>query len=393
MSAPATGNPGGRQVIDFSLSEEQQQLRALAHEFAEKDIVPKAAHHDQTGEFPRDICKKAWELGLMNTHIPAEYGGAGLGVLDGCLLAEEIAWGCTGIGTAMEANTLAEGPIIVGGSDEQKKRILTPMTHDFRLAAYCVTEPQAGSDVAGMKTTARKAGDDYVLKGSKMWITNGSVADWYFVVAYTDPSQKHRGMSAFYVPRDTPGIEVGKKEQNMGQRASDTRAVTFNDVAVPKKNLIGTEGKGWLLAMAAFDYSRPIVSAAAVGLARSAYDHAVRYAKERTTFGVPIHKHQSIAFMVADMAMRIEAARLLVWQSAWKIDHGERNTREAAMAKAFAADSAMQVALDAVQVFGGYGFSKEYPVEKLMRDAKVFQIYEGTSQIQRLIIAREIFER
>ena len=380
-------------MIDFSLSEEQQQLQALAREFAQKEIVPQAAHHDQTGEFPRDICRKAWELGLMNTHIPAEYGGAGLGVLDGCLLAEEIAWGCTGIGTAMEANTLAEGPIIVGASDEQKKRILTPMTKEFRLAAYCVTEPQAGSDVAGMRTTARKVGDDYVLKGSKMWITNGSVADWYFVVAYTDPSQKHRGMSTFYVPRDAPGIEVGKKEQNLGQRASDTRAVTFNDVAVPKQNLIGTEGKGWLLAMAAFDYSRPIVSAAAVGLARAAYDHAVRYGKERTAFGVPIHKHQSVAFMVADMAMKIEAARLLVWQSAWKIDHGERNTREAAMAKAFAADSAMQIAIDAVQVFGGYGFSKEYPVEKLMRDAKVFQIYEGTSQIQRVIIAREIFER
>jgi acyl-CoA dehydrogenase len=380
-------------VIDFSLSDEQQQLRALAREFAEKEIVPKAAHHDQTGEFPRDICRKAWDLGLMNTHIPAEYGGAGLGVVDGCLLAEEIASGCTGIGTAMEANTLAEGPIIVGGSDEQKRRILTPMTKEFRLAAYCVTEPQAGSDVAGMRTTARKVGDDYVLNGSKMWITNGSVADWYFVVAYTDPSQKHRGMSAFHVPRGTPGIEVGKKEQNMGQRASDTRAVTFNDVAVSKRDLIGAEGKGWLLAMAAFDHSRPIVSAAAVGLARAAYDHAVRYAKERTTFGVPIHRHQSVAFMVADMAMRIEAARLLVWQSAWKIDRGERNTREAAMAKAFAADSAMQIALDAVQVFGGYGFSKEYPVEKLMRDAKVFQIYEGTSQIQRLIVAREIFER
>ena len=380
-------------MIDFSLSEEQQQLRALAHEFAEKEIVPKAAHHDQTGEFPRDICKKAWEVGLMNTHIPAEYGGAGLGVVDGCLLAEEIAWGCTGIGTAMEANTLAEGPIIVGATEEQKRRILLPMTQEFRLAAYCVTEPQAGSDVLGIKTTARKVGDDYVIKGSKMWITNGSVADWYFVVAYTDPSQKHRGMSAFYVPRDTPGIEVGKKEQNMGQRASDTRAVTFNDVAVPKQNLIGVEGKGWLLAMAAFDHSRPIVSAASVGLARAAYDHAVRYAKERTAFGVPIHKHQSIAFLVADMAMKIDAARLLVWQSAWKIDRGERNTREAACAKAFAADTAMEVALNAVQVFGGYGFSREYPVEKLMRDAKVFQIYEGTSQIQRVIIAREIFER
>ena len=380
-------------MIDFNLSDEQRQLRDLAHEFSAKEIVPKAAHHDQTGEFPRDICKKAWELGLMNTHIPEAYGGAGLGVLEGCLIAEEIAWGCTGIGTAMEANTLAEGPIIVGASDEQKKRILGPMTEECRFAAYCVTEPQAGSDVAGMKTVARKVGDDYVLKGQKMWITSASVADWYFVVAYTDPAQKHRGMSAFYVPRETEGVEVGKKEKNMGQRASDTRAVTFNDVKVPKANRIGDEGKGWLLAMAAFDHSRPIVAAAAVGLARSAMEHAARYAKERTTFGVPIHKHQAVAFLVADMATRVEAARFLVWNSAFRIDRGERNTREAAMAKAFAADSAMQTAVDAVQVFGGYGFNTEYPVEKLMRDAKIFQIYEGTSQIQRMIIAREIFER
>jgi acyl-CoA dehydrogenase len=380
-------------MVDFALTEEQRQLRALAHEFAEKEIVPKAAHHDATGEFPRAICHKAWELGLMNTHIPEAYGGPGLGVLDGCLIAEEVAWGCTGIGTAMEANTLAEGPVIVGGSDEQKKRILAPMTKEPRFAAYCVTEPQAGSDVQGIKTTARKVGDDYVLKGSKMWITNGSVADWYFVLAYTDPAQRYKGMSAFVVPRDSPGVEVGKKEQNLGQRASDTRAVTFNDVKVPKSNLLGEEGKGWFLAMAAFDHSRPVVSAAAVGLGRSAMDHAVRYAKERSAFGMPIFKHQSVAFMVADMAMRIEAARLLVWQSAWKIDRGERNTKEAAFAKAFAADSAMQTALDAVQVFGGYGYSREYPVEKLMRDAKIFQIYEGTSQIQRLIIAKEIFER
>ncbi len=380
-------------MVDFALTDEQQQLRALAHEFAAKEIAPKARHHDETGEFPRDICRKAWELGLMNTHIPEAYGGPGLGVLDGCIIAEEIASGCTGIGTAMEANTLAEAPVIVGASDEQKKRFLGMMTKEFRLAAYCVTEPQAGSDVQGIKTVARKVGDDYVLKGSKMWITNGSVADWYFVVAYTDPAQRYKGMSAFVVPRDTPGIEVGKKEQNLGQRASDTRALTFNDVKVPKENLIGQEGKGFMLAMSAFDHSRPVVSAAAVGLARSAMDHAVRYAKERSTFGVPIHKHQALAFMVAEMAMKIEAARLLVWQSAWKIDRGERNTKEAAFAKAFAADTAMETALNAVQVFGGYGFSREYPVEKLMRDAKVFQIYEGTSQIQRLIISKEIFER
>jgi acyl-CoA dehydrogenase len=380
-------------MIDFGLTEEQRQLQQLAREFADKEIVPKAAHHDQTGEFPRDICKKAWELGLMNTHIPEACGGPGLGVVEGCLVAEEIARGCTGIGTAMEANTLAEAPVIVGGSDDQKKRFLTPMTEEFKFAAYCVTEPQAGSDVQGIKTTARKVGGEYVLKGSKMWITNGSVADWYFVVAYTDPAQRYKGMSAFLVPRDAPGIEVGKKEQNLGQRASDTRAVNFNDVVVPTANLVGQEGRGFMLAMAAFDHSRPVVSAAAVGLARAAMEHAVRYAKERSAFGVPLHKHQSLAFMIADMAMKIEAARLLVWQSAWKIDQGERNTKEAAFAKAFAADTAMEVALNAVQVFGGYGFSREYPVEKLMRDAKVFQIYEGTSQIQRVIIAKEIFER
>ncbi len=380
-------------MIDFSLTDEQQQLRDLAREFAGKEIAPRAAHHDQTGEFPREICRKAWELGLMNTHIPEQYGGPGLGVVDGCLIAEEVAAGCTGIGTAMEANTLAEAPVIVGGTDDQKKRFLTPMTREFQLAAYCVTEPQAGSDVQGIRTTASMSGDRYVLKGSKMWITNGSVADWYFVVAYTDPSKRHKGMSAFVVPRDSPGIEVGKKEQNLGQRASDTRAVTFNDVEVPKENLLGREGQGWLLAMAAFDHSRPIVSAAAVGLARSAMEHAARYAKERQAFGQPIFRHQAVAFMIAEMAMKIEAARLLVWQSAWRIDRGERNTREAAFAKAFAADTAMEVATNAVQVFGGYGYSREYPVEKLMRDAKIFQIYEGTSQIQRLIVAKEIFER
>ena len=380
-------------MIDFSLTDEQRALRELAHDFVTNEIVPNAAYHDQTGEFPRDIVRKAWELGLMNTHIPQEYGGLGLSVLDGCLLAEEVAWGCTGIGTALEANNLAEAPVIVSGSDEQKRRFLAPMVEEFKLAAYCVTEPDAGSDVAGIKTLAKKVGEDYVLSGQKMWITSASVADWYFVLAYTDPTQKHRGMSAFVVPRDTPGVEVGKKEKNMGQRCSDTRGVTFSEVRVPAANRLGREGEGFKIAMSAFDHTRPMVSAAAVGLARSAMEHAVRYATERTTFGVPIAKHQAVAFMIADMAKDIEAARLLVWLSAWTIDQGRRNTREAAYAKAFAADTAMRVALDAVQVFGGYGFNSEYPVEKLMRDAKVFQIYEGTSQIQRLIIAKEIFDR
>jgi len=380
-------------MIDFSLSEEQQQLRDLAHQFAANEIQPKAAEHDRSGEFPLAILRQAWEVGLMNTHVPGEYGGLGLGVLEGCLLAEEIAWGCTGIATAMEANGLAEAPVIVAGTDAQKKQWLAPMVEEFRLASYCVSEPDAGSDVAGIKTRARKVGNDYVLNGEKMWITGASFANWYFVLAYTDPDKKHKGMSAFLVPRETAGVEVGKKEKNLGQHASDTRGVKFTDVAVPAANRLGNEGDGFKIAMAAFDHTRPVVSAAAVGLARHAMEHAVRYAKERSAFGVPIAKHQAVAFMVADMAKDIEAARLLVWLSAWTIDQGQRNTLQAAFAKASAADTAMRVALDAVQVFGGYGYSTEYPVEKLMRDAKVFQIYEGTSQIQRLIIAKEIFDR
>jgi acyl-CoA dehydrogenase len=379
--------------MDFGLSDEQRALRDLAHDFAANEIRPHSAHHDQTGEFPREIVRKAWELGLMNTHIPQEYGGLGLGVLEGCLLAEEAAWGCTGIGTAMEANNLAIAPLIVAGTDEQKRRWLAPMTEEFKLAAYCVTEPDAGSDVAAIKTLARQVGDEYVIQGEKMWITNGGVADWYFVLATVDPTLKHRGMTAFIVPRDAPGVEIGKKEKNLGQRASDTRSVVFNEVKVPVANRLGKDGEGFKIAMGAFDHTRPVVSAAAVGLARAAFEHAVDYAKTRTSMGVPIAKHQSIAFMIADMAKDIEAARLLVWLSAWTIDQGRRNTKEAAFAKCFAADTAVRVALDAVQVFGGYGFNSEYPVEKLLRDSKVFQIYEGTSQIQRLIISKEIFDR
>jgi acyl-CoA dehydrogenase len=380
-------------MIDFHLSDDQKQFRDLAREFARNEIAPRAPHHDETGEYPLEICRKAWELGLMNTHIPTEYGGLGLGVLEGCLIAEEIAWGCTGIGTAMEANTLAQCPVIVAGTDEQKRKWLSPFADEFRLTAYCVTEPGAGSDVQGIQTSATRHGNDYVLNGSKMWITNGGVADWYFVLAYTDPSQRHRGMSAFIVPRETEGIVIGKKENNMGQRASDTRAVTFQNIRVPLENRLGEEGDGFRVAMAAFDHSRPVVASAAVGLAQSAYEHAVAYARERKTFGVPIYKHQAIGFLIADMACAIEAARLLVWRSAWTIDQGKRNTREAAFAKLFAADTAVRVATDAVQVFGGNGFNKEYPVEKLYRDAKIYQIYEGTSQIQRLIITKEIFDR
>lgn len=379
-------------MISFELSEDQKQLQDMARKFAKEEMIPKAEHHDRTGEFPYEITKKAWELGLMNTHIPAEYGGLGLSVVDGCIITEEIAYGCTGIATAMEANSLASAPLMVAGNDEQKKQFLGMLTAEPKYAAYCVTEPGAGSDVAGIATTAKKVGNDYVINGSKMWITNANVASWYFVLAYTDPSQKHKGISGFIVPRDTPGITVGKKEDNLGQRASDTRGITFEDVKIPAKYRLGEEGQGFKIAMGAFDHTRPVVAAGAVGLARRAMDEATQYALTRKTFGQPIAGYQAVSFMIADMAKDIEAARHLVWRAAWEMDQGRRNTKFAAMAKAFAADMAMKVATDAVQVFGGYGYSKEYPVEKLMRDAKIYQIYEGTSQIQRMIIAKDVFD-
>lgn len=380
-------------MLSFELSDEQKELQRLAREFTQKEIIPKAAHHDESGEFPREIAKKAWELGLMNTHVPQDCGGMGLGVLDGSLITEELAYGCTGICTAMEANHLATAPVLVAGNDEQKKKYLGKLASEFCFAAYCVTEPNAGSDVASIRTTAKKVGNEYILNGSKMWITNGSVADWYFVLAVTDPAAKHKGLSGFIVDAKSPGVTVGKKEWNMGQRASDTRGITFEDVKVPAANLLGKEGDGFKTAMGAFDHTRPSVAAAAVGLARRAMDEAINYSQTRKTFGQPIAAYQGVSFMIADMAKDIEAARMLVWRAAWEIDQGRRNTKFAAFAKAFAADMAMRVATDAVQVHGGYGYSNEYPVEKLMRDAKIYQIYEGTSQIQRLIIAKEIFER
>ncbi|MFT4979719.1 MAG: acyl-CoA dehydrogenase [Myxococcota bacterium] len=380
--------------ISFALSDEQRSFQALAHEFAAEVIRPAAPHHDETGEYPWEVIKQAHAQGLMNTHIPAEYGGLELSALDGLIIAEELAWGCTGIGTAMEANGLAQQPVILGASDALKKKYLAPMADEPIMCAYAVTEPGAGSDVQGMKSRAIKQGDKWILNGTKMWITNAGVADWMFVVALTDPEKRARGgMTAFIVERSWPGVIVGKKEQNLGQRASDTRGVTFEDVEIPEANVVGRVGDGWKLAMAAFDYTRPSVACAAVGLARAAMEHAIEYASERKAFGKPLFAHQAVAFMIAEMDMSIAAGRNLCWLSAWRKDAGLRNTREAAHAKAFCADMAMKIATDAVQVYGGYGYNCEYPVEKLLRDAKIFQIYEGTSQIQRLIISRELFTR
>lgn len=379
-------------MIGFTLSDEQKALKDLAHKFSEQEIIPRAPKHDESGEFPHDVVKKAREVGLMNLDIPEEYGGPGLGLFDECLVAEELHWGCSGMAASIGLNALAALPILKAGTDAQKKKYLNRLTRDGQLAAYCVTEPSGGSDVAGMMSTAKKNGDAYILNGQKAFITNATHSGFYVVFAYTDKEKKHKGMSAFIVERDFPGVSVGKKLDKMGQRASDTAELFFQDVKVPKENLIGNEGDGFRLAMMAFDSSRPGVGIAAVGVARRAMECAIQYSKERTAFGMPIAMYQGINFMVAEMAMKVEAARLLCWKSAWMLDNGIKNTMVASFAKAYASDICMEVATNAVQVYGGYGYSKEYPVEKLMRDAKVFQIYEGTSQIQRLIIARELYK-
>ena len=377
-------------MVDLTLTDEQKDVRELAHDFAEKEIRPVAWDYDRDGTWPQEIIEKAWEVGLMNVHVEEAYGGPDLDNLSGCLIEEEMGWGCSGIGTSLMANGLAAAPVMIGGSEETKKKYLGMLTEAPKLASFCLTEPDAGSDVSGMKTRAVRQGDKYVINGSKCFITNGGYADWFTVYTKTDPEAGHRGITAFVVDADADGVTVDKKEDKMGQRASNTATISFDDVEVPAENMIGEENHGFKLAMMTLDRTRPGVSAMAVGIARAAFEFASDYSKERQQFGVPIAMHQAIQFMIADMATKVEAGRLLVWQSAVLLDQGKRNTLASSHAKRFAADSAMEVTVDAVQVYGGYGFIKEYPVEKLMRDAKIMQLYEGTSQIQRLVIAREV---
>ncbi|KAJ1739764.1 hypothetical protein LPJ79_004705 [Coemansia sp. RSA 1821] len=379
--------------LGFQLSEDQLNIQDTARQFARDVIIPAAPHHDKTGEYPTEIIKQAWELGLVNTHIPSEYGGLGLGVFDTALISEQLAYGCSGIQTAIEANGLAEAPVILAANDAQKKKYLGRMSEEPLMAAYCVTEPGAGSDVAGAKTTAVKKGDKWIVNGQKMWITNGGKANWYFLLAKTDPAANAgKAFTGFIVDADSPGITVGRKEWNMGQRASDTRGITFEDVEVPDENRLGDVGQGFKIAMGAFDITRPLVASGAVGLAQRAMDEAAAYSVQRKTMGKPIVAHQAVAFMLADMAIQIEASRMMVWRAGWLRDQNKRNTYYASIAKALASETANKCASDAVQIFGGNGFNSEYPVEKLMRDAKIFTIYEGTSQIQRLIISRTIAE-
>ena len=375
-------------MVDFTLTDEQKSMRELAHDFAQKEIRPVAWEYDKEGTWPQDIIEKAWELGLMNGHLTEEYGGPGLSYLDGCIIEEEIAWGCSGIGTSLSCNGLASAPLMLAGSEELKKEYLGRLSEAPLLASFCLTEPDAGSDVSGMKTNAVRKGDKWVINGSKCFITNGSYANWYTVYAKTDKDAGHRGISCFIVPRDA-GVVVDKKEDKMGQRASNTATISFDDVEIPLNHLVGEENKGFKIAMMTLDRTRPGVAAMATGVARAAMEFAIAYSKERVQFGVPIAMHQAIQFMIADMSTKVHMSRLATWNSAVLLDQGKRNTLESSHAKRFSADSAMEVTTDAVQVYGGYGFIKEYPVEKLMRDAKILQLYEGTAQIQRLVIARE----
>ena len=377
-------------MIGFALTDEQKALQDTARRFARAEIAPVAAKLDREERFPREICEKAFELGLVNLTLPAELGGPGLSHVEQVLVQEEIAAGCVAVATTLVANDLALLPILLAGSDEQKDRLLRPFTERLRFASFCLTEPGAGSDAAGITTRARRDGDDYVLEGTKCFITNGGVADQLTVFATVDPKLGRKGISCFVVEGRPPGLTVAKKEEKMGQRASETVMLHFDGVRVPARNRVGAEGDGFGIAMATLDNSRPLTAIFAVGIARAALEHAVAYARERRQFGRPIAELQGVQFMLADMASDVEAARLLTWKAAWLLDAGQRNTLVSSHAKRFAADMAMRATTDAVQIFGGYGYSREYPVEKLMRDAKLIQIYEGTSQIQRLVIAREL---
>jgi acyl-CoA dehydrogenase len=376
--------------MDFSLTEDQLELRELTRQFAKNEMRPVAAEYDEKNEVPMEVMKKAWEIGYLTSGVPVEYGGTGFSNMDNAIVCEELGWACSGMFTSMMANTLALTPIVLFGTDEQKKEFLTPYSEELTFAAFGLTEKEAGSDNSMVTTTARKDGDHYVINGSKTFITNAGIAKTTVVFASTDPTRGARGLSAFIVPMDTPGVKVGKHENKMGHRASDTAELYFDDVRIPVANLLRREGFGFIIAMKTLDMARPAVGAGAVGLARAAYEEALKYSQTRVQFGKPISTFQHNAFKLADMLTEIDSSRLMVYRSAWMLDNNLKASKESAMAKVMATDVAMRTTVDAVQLMGGYGYMKEYPVEKMMRDAKLFQIYEGTNEIQRHVISLEI---
>ncbi len=378
-------------MFDFEPTEEQHALIETARRFARERVIPVAAECDRESKFPKSVFEAAHAIGLVNPTLPAEYGGSGLSDVDSSLVTEELAYGCSGIQTSLTANTLGLTPIKLAGTEAQKKKYLGWLVSEPVMVAYATSEPSMGSDVAAMQCRARKNSQGgWVLNGTKQWITNGTLASFYVVFATEDPALKHKGIGAFIVERSQSGVKPGRHEDKLGQRASDTAQLVLDDVHVPAAQVLALPGHGFKLAMETFNQTRPDIGAIAVGIMRRCLDECLAYARERKAFGVPIAQHQLVQAMLADMKIRIEATSLLVRKGAWSLDRGVRDPMASSCAKAFGADAAMQTAIDAVQVFGGYGYVKDYPVEKLMRDAKILQIYEGTAQVQRLVIARQL---
>jgi acyl-CoA dehydrogenase len=380
-------------MFGFELTEQQQELKALAHRFSEQEIIPRAREYDEKEIFPRDICEKAFAAGLMNLGVPSEMGGPGLGVLDASLILEELNYGCAGIANFVGANELATLPVILVASEQQQRTYLAPMIEKPTLCAFAITEPGAGSDVAALTTTYRREGDSFILSGTKHFISNGSVADWLVTFATRDKRLKHRGISCFVLPAGLKGISRKRMHGKLGQRAADTGEIFFDEVRIPADALVGLEGDGFRYAMATFEHSRPEIGAISVGISQRALDESLKYSRQRSAFGQPIANFQAIQFMMADMAVALEAMRLLTYKAGWLIDQGQTPNVISSYAKLFSADACMKITTDAVQIFGGYGYMNEYPVEKLMRDAKLLQIYEGTSQIQRIVIARDLLKQ
>jgi acyl-CoA dehydrogenase len=378
--------------MDFMLNEEQKSLQKKAREFAIREVLPVARKYDESEEFPLPVIKKAWEEGLLNTGIPKEYGGQGYGLLSSCIVVEEISSACPGIATSIFDNNLGGEPIIIGGNEEQKQRILNELVNEFKLIAFATSEPTMGSDVAGMKCKAEEDGDEYILNGNKFWITNGGYADYITVFATVDPEKKHRGIAAFIVDTKSEGVKLGKHIPKLGQRASNTVSVGLKDVRIPKENVLAKPGRGFVLAMQTFSHTRPAIGAFACGCARSAMEYSIDYAQKREAFGRSIGNYQVIQEKIANMYKDIEAARLLTYKAAWEADQGMDNNLSSSIAKAFASDVVMNVTTEAIQIFGGYGYLRTYPVEKLFRDAKLYQIYEGTSEIQRIVISRFVMK-
>lgn len=377
----------------FEFTEEQKFLKQTAHRFATEKIAPIARANDESGDFPTELVREAHTLGLTNLLISAEHGGSGLTLFDACLVVEELAFGCGGVATSLVANDLALLPIYLGGTEEQKEKFIHSVTTQQLLASFCLTEPSAGSDAAGIRLQLSETADSIILNGTKQWITNGGYASLFTVFGTFNRELRHNGIGCVIVPGDSSGITRGVPENKLGQRCSNTVQLTFDNVKVPKENLLAQTGEGFKLAMRTLDMTRPVTASIAVGIARAAYEYALQYAREREQFGVSISTFQSVQNILADMVTEIEAARLLTLNSATLLDKGKTATLQSSMAKRFAADTAMKVTTDAVQILGGNGYTKDYPVEKFMRDAKLMQIYEGTSQIQRLVIAREILKK